>query len=94
MTATEIVKKDIRQLTREQLEEVLLAFGEKKFRANQIYDWLWTKSARSFDDMTSLSKDLRQRLDAAFIIRPIQEDKIQRSLDGTIKGRFACTTGI
>ena len=93
MTATEIVKKDIRQLTREQLEEAMLAFGEKKFRANQIYDWLWTKSARAFDDMTSLSKDLRQRLDTTFMIRPIAEDKIQRSLDGTIKGRFRLHDG-
>ena len=87
------VKKDIRLLTQADIAEAIRALGEKKFRADQIYDWLWTKSARSFADMTSLSKELRTRLDEMFCIRPITEDKIQRSLDGTIKGRFRLHDG-
>ncbi len=89
----EIIKKDIRQLSREQLEAALVSLGEKKFRAVQVYEWLWTKSARSFDEMTNLSKALRQLLDTNFEIRPIVEDRVQISFDGTIKGRFRLHDG-
>jgi 23S rRNA (adenine2503-C2)-methyltransferase len=87
------VKKDIRLLTREQLEEVVLSLGEKKFRAAQIYEWLWQRSATSFSDMSNLSKPFREKLEESFIINAIHEDKVQRSEDGTIKARYRLHDG-
>ena len=48
------LKKDIRQLDLDQLTDMLVGMGEKKFRAKQIYEWLWQKSARTFEEMTNL----------------------------------------
>ena len=67
--------------------------GEKKFRARQVWEWLWKKGVRSFDDMSNLSKALREQLDAQFLIQAIAEDKVQRSHDGTIKTRFRLHDG-
>ncbi len=86
-------QKDIRQLSKSDLEATLLGMGEKKFRAKQIYEWLWQKSARSFDEMTNLSKALREQLKTHFVIHAIQEDKVQKSLDGTMKSRFRLHDG-
>lgn len=82
------MKKDIRQNTLPQLTEYFLSVGEKAFRAKQIYEWLWVKSATSFDEMTNLSKALREKLQEAFEIRPISIDNSQHSNDGTIKSAF------
>ena len=54
--------KDIRSYTEEQLIAILKEKGEPKFRAKQIYEWLWQKSAHQFDDMSNLSKVLRDWL--------------------------------
>ena len=78
-------KKDIRSLTREQLREYFTSKGEKAFRGNQVYEWLWNKGAHSFDDMTNLSKETRTFLDEHFVINHIKVDHMQRSNDGTIK---------
>lgn len=78
-------KKDIRALTRDQLREYFVTQGEKAFRGNQVYEWLWSKGAHSFDDMTNLSKETRTFLDTHFIINHIKVDQMQRSKDGTIK---------
>ena len=78
-------KKDIRSLTREQLREYFTSKGEKAFRGNQVYEWLWNKGAHSFDDMTNLSKETRAFLDEHFVINHIKVDHMQRSNDGTIK---------
>jgi len=78
-------KKDIRALTKEQLRDFFVSEGEKAFRGNQVYEWLWQKSAHTFEDMTNLSKELRQKLDDNFAINHINIDKQQRSKDGTIK---------
>jgi 23S rRNA (adenine2503-C2)-methyltransferase len=93
ISTTEIVKKDIRLLSKAQLEEALLGFGEKKFRANQVYEWLWQRSATDFEDMSNLSKELRQKMKANFFMNPIMEDKVQFSDDGTIKGRYRLHDG-
>lgn len=82
------MKKDIRQNSLPQLTEYFLAMGEKAFRARQIYEWLWVKSAKSFDEMTNLSKPLREKLQAEFEIRPVTVDNSQYSNDGTIKSAF------
>lgn len=58
---------------------------EKPFRGKQIYEWLWTKNAHSFDEMTSLSKELREKLAEHFVINPIAIEEYQKSSDGTVK---------
>ena len=55
-------RKDIKSMTLEEVTEEMAALGEKSFRAKQIYDWIHVKLAGSFDQMSSLSKDLRQKL--------------------------------
>ena len=54
-------KQDIRNLSREDLTQFFIQEGEKSFRANQVYDWLWKKDASTFEEMTNLSKDLQTR---------------------------------
>ncbi len=93
MDASKTTTRDIRLLTREELENQLLAAGEKKFRAQQIWQWLWQKGARSFDEMTNLSIDLRNFLQMHYDLRPIVTDQVQKSLDGTIKTRFKLHDG-
>ena len=55
-------RKDIKSMTLEEVTEEMAALGEKPFRAKQIYDWIHVKLAGSFDGMSSLSKELRQKL--------------------------------
>lgn len=86
-------KKDIRLLDVKALEELFVTWGEPRFRARQVYEWLWKKSAHSFDVMTNLSKPLRAMLEEHFIINAILLDKEQRSSDGTIKSRFRLHDG-
>ncbi|MEL7020861.1 MAG: radical SAM protein, partial [Bacteroidota bacterium] len=90
---TVLKKQDIRKLSQSELIEVLVGMGEKKFRARQIYEWLWQRSAQSFDEMTNLSKKLREQLQQHFIINAIAEDKVQHSDDGTIKSRYKLYDG-
>tara|TARA_R100001369_G_scaffold954_4_gene3153 strand:+ start:23582 stop:24625 length:1044 start_codon:yes stop_codon:yes gene_type:complete len=78
-------KKDIRALTKEQLQEFFVSQGDKSFRGSQVYEWLWNKSAHSFEDMTNISKATRQMLEENFVINHIRVDLMQRSSDGTIK---------
>ena len=84
---------DIRELSLDQLTSELILAGEKKFRAKQVYEWLWQKGARSFDEMTNLSLKLREQLKATYSLPVIQLDKQQRSSDGTIKSRFRLHDG-
>lgn len=91
MTITD--KADIRQLGLPELKEAFVEMGEKPFRAKQVYEWLWKKSAHSFTEMTNLSKALREQLDERFAIRAITTDQVQHSLDGTIKSRFRLHDG-
>lgn len=80
-----MAKQDIRALSREELREWFTEHGHPAFRANQVYDWLWNKSHIKFDEMSNLSKDLREELDQHFAINHIEVDQMQRSTDGTIK---------
>jgi 23S rRNA (adenine2503-C2)-methyltransferase len=78
-------KKDIRALTKTQIQDFFLANGDKSFRGNQVFDWLWHKKASDFEMMTNLSKSARNLLENHFIINQIKVDVMQRSEDGTIK---------
>ena len=80
-----IGKKDIRALTKEQLQDFFVSRGDKSFRGAQVYEWLWQKSAYSFEEMTNISKATRQMLEENFVINHIRVDQMQRSSDGTIK---------
>ncbi|WP_027000304.1 23S rRNA (adenine(2503)-C(2))-methyltransferase RlmN [Eisenibacter elegans] len=80
---------DIRTLSLEQLKDFFVSIGEKPFRAKQVYEWLWKKSATDFEQMTNLSQATRQRLAEHFSIRPIRIAQTQKSNDGTIKTAFS-----
>lgn len=87
-------KKDIRALTKEQLREFFVKNGDRSFRGNQVYEWLWSKSLHSFEDMTNLSKETREMLDANFVINHIEVDSMQKSNDGTIKNGIKLHDGL
>lgn len=88
-----VVKKDIRLMDLNQIIDSVEAMGEKKFRGKQIYEWLWNKSATSFEMMSNLPKDFRETLAEHFEIRAIQLDVRQNSKDGTIKCRYKLYDG-
>ena len=67
--------------------------GEKAFRAKQLYEWLWKKSARSFEEMTNLSIELRDKLQEEFEIPAVQVAEEQISEDQTIKNAFKLADG-
>ncbi|MBS1916613.1 MAG: 23S rRNA (adenine(2503)-C(2))-methyltransferase RlmN [Bacteroidetes bacterium] len=81
-------KKNIRHLSLCEIEEYFENIGEKKFRVKQVWEWLWLKHAHSFDAMTNLSKDLRNKLSEEFSLPALKIDATQYSADGTIKSRF------
>jgi 23S rRNA (adenine2503-C2)-methyltransferase len=81
-------KQDIRKLTTTQIKEWLVEQKEQGFRAKQINEWLWAKSAQSFDEMTNLSFKTRELLATHFDIKPITIARQQNSNDGTIKSAF------
>ncbi len=83
-----IEQRNFRNLTLEEIKSHLTSIGEKPFRAIQIYDWLWKKGAGSFDEMSNVSKDLRNKLKEEFFIHSIFTDLKQVSADHTIKIRF------
>ena len=80
---------DIRALTKEQLKEEMARIGEKPFRAGQIFDWLHIKQVKSFDEMTSLSKALREKLKAEYTLSNIKiAEKLISRQDNTRKYLF------
>lgn len=88
-----IKKQDIRKFSTEQLKKWLSEHGEQGFRAKQITEWLWKKSARSFDEMTNLSLKTRELLKENFEIRTVSVLKKQVSNDKTIKSGFKLFDG-
>lgn len=93
METAVIQKQDIRKITAENLKTFLVTHGEQGFRARQILEWLWKKSARSFGEMTNLSKKTRELLDEHFEIRPLTVSNMQVSKDKTIKSAFRLFDG-
>jgi len=84
--------KDIRSLDSKELHDVVVAMGEKPFRAKQLEDWVWSKSAGSFEEMTSLSKTFREKLAEKFSLKRIELSEQQISRDGTVKCAFKVDT--
>jgi 23S rRNA (adenine2503-C2)-methyltransferase len=87
-------KKDIRALSKEQLRDFFIGNGDKAFRGNQVYEWLWSKGAHSFDDMTNVAKATRTMLENHFVINHIKVDTMQRSEDGTVKNAVRLHDGL
>lgn len=87
-------KKDIRALSKEDLRLFFEQNGDKAFRGNQVYDWLWGKGIHSFEEMTNISKEMRTKLQEEFVINHIKVDTMQKSSDGTIKNAVKLHDGL
>ena len=90
----EVKKKDIRALTKEQLRDFFVENGDKAFRGNQVYEWLWSKSLHTFEAMTNIYKETREMLKSNFVINHIKVDSMQKSNDGTIKNGIRLHDGL
>jgi 23S rRNA (adenine2503-C2)-methyltransferase len=86
-------KIDIRSLDLGQLQQHFSTMQEPAYRAKQVYQWLWEKSARSFTEMSNLSKDLRSKLDENYAINVVEVNNSQFSNDHTIKNAFRLYDG-
>lgn len=86
-------KPNIRSLSLEEIKETLVSWGEKPFRAKQIFEWIWAKSYTSFEEMTNLSLDLRKRLEDHFSFTRLEISDLQKSSDGTLKAAFKLHDG-
>ncbi|MEZ7901131.1 MAG: 23S rRNA (adenine(2503)-C(2))-methyltransferase RlmN [Flavobacteriales bacterium] len=88
-----ITKKNIRALSQEELIEFFLDKGEQKFRANQVFDWVWKKSFTAFENMSNISVETREMLEEYFYFNKLTIDTKQVSTDGTIKCAFKLYDG-
>ena len=86
-------KRNIKDFTLEELKEKLKEMGEKPFRAEQIFKWLYDDRVSSFDDMSNLSIDLREKLNNIFDIKEFRILKKQVASDGTKKYLFDVLDG-
>ncbi len=85
--------RDLRTISLPDLETLFASWNEPRFRAKQLYEWLWAKSATDLDAMSNLPKDLRQRIRENFTLHTLQIDTVQHSADGTIKTRLVTHDG-
>ncbi|MDD2972830.1 MAG: 23S rRNA (adenine(2503)-C(2))-methyltransferase RlmN [Lachnospiraceae bacterium] len=87
-------KTDIKSLNMQELEQRMLELGEKKFRAKQLYEWMHVRLARSFDEMTNLSKEFREKCRETYDYTALNAVQVQESaLDGTKKFLFELADG-
>ena len=87
-------KIDIKSMNINELEDLLKELGEPKFRAKQIFDWLHAKQVDSFEEMTNLSKGLREKLSETASINGVEMvRKLVSQIDGTRKYLFALSDG-
>ncbi|HGR8504686.1 TPA: 23S rRNA (adenine(2503)-C(2))-methyltransferase RlmN [Streptococcus pneumoniae] len=88
------MKPSIHSLIHQTMQEWVLEQGEKKFRADQIWEWLYRKRVQSFEEMTNLSKDLIAKLNDQFVVNPLKQRIVQESADGTVKYLFELPDGM
>lgn len=88
------MKPSIHSLVHQTMREWVLEQGEKKFRADQIWEWLYRKRVQSFEEMTNLSKDLIAKLNDQFVVNPLKQRIVQESADGTVKYLFELPDGM
>ncbi|WP_062051379.1 23S rRNA (adenine(2503)-C(2))-methyltransferase RlmN [Bacillus sp. JCM 19034] len=86
-------KPSIYGLTIEQLTDWLIEHGHKKFRAQQVWDWLYRKRVKDFSEMTNVNNDCLQVLEEHFHIQTLEEHVKQESKDGTVKFLFRLQDG-
>lgn len=84
---------DIRSLTLNDIKALVAELGEKPYRAKQLWEWLWKKKARTWDDMSDLPKAFRAALAERTVLRPLVLAEEQRSNDGTVKCAFRTWDG-
>ena len=87
------MKKNIKSFTYDELVDELVNLGEKRFRAEQVFRWIYQENVSSFDDMTNLSKDLRQKLEENYSLHNFKIIKKLESKDGTKKYLFDVLDG-
>lgn len=80
-------------LTQDALKDWLVRAGEKPYRSQQIFDWLYVKRVRTFDEMSNLPKSLREKLREQFSLNALSEITRQISRDGTVKFLFRLHDG-
>lgn len=85
--------KNLREIALPELETMLAAIGEPKFRAKQVHEWVWQKCAADISDMTNLPKALREKLAEQYFIPKVRINHSQYSNDGTIKNRLQLHDG-
>lgn len=85
--------RDIRKLSLQELQDFFVQHGEKAFRAKQVYEWLWKKSIRSFEQLKNLSVAQRELLASNFAINAVTISEQQQSKDGTVKVGFRLYDG-
>ena len=85
--------KNLREISLPELEAMLAAVGEPKFRAKQVHEWVWQKHASDINDMTNLPKTLREKLSEQYFIPKVAMHHSQYSSDGTIKNRLQLHDG-
>ena len=88
-----VVTPDLRSLSLDEIKSLVAELGEKPYRAKQLWEWLWKKKARSFDDMSDLPKAFRAALAERTVLRPLVLAEEQRSQDGTVKCAFRTHDG-
>jgi 23S rRNA (adenine2503-C2)-methyltransferase len=86
-------KQNIRLLNKEQIETFFLSNNEKKFRAHQLWEWIWKKNVFDFDKMTNLSNETRNLLKENFYFPNLTLVSQQKSSDKTIKNGFKLFDG-
>ncbi len=86
-------KQDIRNFSLDELKVALLSLGQKSFRGQQIFSWIYKKGAQGFDEMSDLSVELRNILKKAFYLATIETKEERKSTDGTEKFLFELEDG-
>ena len=82
-------KKNIRSLSLDELKEFFVDKGDKSFRGKQVYEWLWKKSARTFEEMTNLATPTRTLLDEYFCINHVEISDEQKATTSPLKLHFS-----
>ena len=83
------MKQNILDFTKQELEKSF----KPSFRAKQIYQWIYQKHANSFDEMSNLSKEMREKLQAEYFLDPLKIVRAEESSDGSVKYLFQCQDG-
>jgi len=87
------VTPDIRDLSLDEIKALVAELGEKPYRAKQLWEWIWKKRARAWEDMSDLPKTFREKLAGRTVFRPLSLVEEQRSEDGTVKCAFKTFDG-